>query len=642
MGFLSPLWLLLGTAVAVPLIIHLLQRHQGPRVVFPAVRYLQRAEREHARRIKLRQLILLLLRMAVVLLLAMVAARPFVRGAGIGHEPSAVVLVLDNSMSSGLVSGDRRVLDELKDRALETLARSGPDDRFWLLRAGAPWEPALPGDAAAVAQRVRETQPTAGAADLIASISRARSILEQGAAGRATEIEVLSDLQNANVRGSLDKSSAAQPQLLLWSPRRKPPMNAAVTAVTVGGGLAPRANQRSTVVAEISGSAGDSLNVRLNLDGRVAGVAVTRPGSAAVLPFPARAASLVSGDVQIDADALRADDRRFFVATIAPPPRVLLGRPLPFVSEALAVLAGAGRITPSTGPADVVLAPGGAAPEIPPSSAIVIIAPETPLELPAVNRRLAALGINWRYEQSARAGEHRFAGAGSGDELLRSLAPARVLSAFRLTPLAAARTDSVMLRLDDGMPWAVRGARAQGGRFVLLASPFTEQATTLPATSAMIPLIDRLTGAWAAPDAPRAEAQPGERVTLPRRADQVIDPDGNRIAVSAGAAFDQATRPGVYRVVAQGKVIGAFVVNSAPNESTLLYADPRRVQRALEPLHVRRVSDSSGWQRAVFAHRVGRELWRGLLIVLLALLIVEAVAAASGRRAHTGQTAAQI
>jgi hypothetical protein len=640
MGFLSPLWLLLGAAVAVPLILHLLQRHQGPRVIFPAVRYLQRAEREHARRIRLRQLILLLLRVAAVLFLAFAAARPFIRGAGVGHEPTAVVIVLDNSLSSGLVMGDRRVLDELKDRALETLGRAGPDDRFWLLRAGAPWEPALPGDAGAIAERVRETQPTAGAADIVGAVARARSILQQGASGRAAEIEVLSDLQRANVRGTLAESRDHEPALLLWSPRRRAHANAAVTGVTVGGGLAPRANQRSTVVADVAGTLRDSLNVRLYIEGRVSGVAVTRPGAAAIIPFPPRAASLVTGEVQIDADALRADDRRYFVTTISPPPRVLLTRPVPFLSEALAVLANAARITRSTADADVVVAPGGVAPEVAPNTAVVLIAPESPLELPAINRRLASLGISWRFEQNA-AGERRFI-TGAGDELQRSLSAARVLSAFRLTPTAAVPGDSVMLRLDDGSAWAVRGVRAQGGHFVLLASPMTEQATTLPATSAMIPLMDRVTGAWVAADATRAEAQPGERVALPRGAEQIIDPDGRRVAVGGGAYFDGTTQPGVYRVVANGKAIGAFVVNAARTESALQYADARRVERALAGLNVRRVTDAAGWQRSVFAHRVGREIWRVLLVVLLILLIAEAVAAASGRVARSSEVAPQV
>ena len=132
MGLLNPLWLLLGAAVAVPLILHLLQRHQGPRVIFPAVRYLRRAEREHARRIKLRQLLLLLLRVAALLLLAFAAARPFLRSAGVSHEPTAAVIILDNSMSSSLVRGDRRVLDELKARVAWTLdfIRSVSPDRL--------------------------------------------------------------------------------------------------------------------------------------------------------------------------------------------------------------------------------------------------------------------------------------------------------------------------------------------------------------------------------------------------------------------------------------------------------------------------------------------------------------------------------
>src|SRR5690606_8530377 len=163
MGFLSPLLLVLGAAVAVPIILHLFQRHQGPRVIFPALRYLRRAEKEHARQIKLRQLLLMLLRVAAILLLALAAARPFARGAGAQHSPTAVAIVLDNSLSTGVIAGDRRLLDVLRDRALETLEAAGPDDRFWLIRAGAPWEPALSGDPLVTAERVRQTAPTAGA-----------------------------------------------------------------------------------------------------------------------------------------------------------------------------------------------------------------------------------------------------------------------------------------------------------------------------------------------------------------------------------------------------------------------------------------------------------------------------------------------
>lgn len=629
MGFLNPLWLLLGAAVAVPLILHLLQKHQGPRVVFPAVRYLRRAEREHARRIRLRQLLLLLLRMAAVLLIAVAAARPFLRSAGESHEPTAVVIILDNSMSSSLVSGDRRVLDELKDRALETIARSGPDDRFWLLRAGAPWEPALPGNAMATAARIRETQATAASADLVASIERARAILDQAAGGRAAEIQLLSDLQLANVRGEL-KARNDQTALVMWAPARKQVSNAAIAAIEVGGGMAPRARQRSSVVVEMVGdSARDSLNLRLHIGGRTAGAGVGRPGTAVVIPFAGQPAGLLNGYVELDADALRADDRRYFVATIAPPPAVALTRAAPFVAEALAVLSAAGRIS-TTGTAPIMIAPAAAGTESAgPDRNVVVLAPESPLELPAVNHRLNMLGIDWRFENARGSGEMRFMTQGR-DELERSLAAARVLQFYRLVPTRTAARDSVLLRLEDGSAWAVNGERARGGRFVLLASPLTPEASTVPASVAMIPLLDRLTGIWTAAPTTRSEARPGEAVNLPRESTQVINPDGSRDTVVAGQSYRAGTQPGAYQVVRGGSIVAAYVVNPPAAESVLRAASRPRITRALPGWKIRFAENADDWDQKIFMRRLGYEMWRTVLFVLLLLLIVEAIAAATG------------
>jgi hypothetical protein len=628
MGFLNPLWLLLGAAVAVPLILHLLQRHQGPRVIFPAVRYLRRAEREHARRIKLRQLLLLLFRVAALLFIAFAVARPFLRSGGAAHEPTAAVIILDNSMSSSLVQGDRRVLDELKDRALETLARAGADDRFWLLRAGAPWEPALPGDAVTTATRVRATQATAASADLVASIERARTILEQGAGGRAREIQLLSDLQLSNWRG--ESRGSDDVALIVWSPRRPAVSNAAIASIEVGGGLAPRARERSSVVVDIVGdSARDSMNLRLSIAGRIAGAGVGRPGNSVVIPFPPQAASLVTGWVELDADALHADDRRYFVATIAPPPAVRLTRSAPFVADALAVLSEAGRINITNANADVLLAPAGAGTEGAGARSVVVIAPENALELPAVNRRLHALGINWRLESNPLPGEARFATRGS-DELDRALSNARIRQFYKLTPTARTPGDSVLLRLQDNSAWAVSGERARGGRFVVLASPLTEAASTLPTSLAMIPLIDRSTALWIAPSATRAEARPGEQLNLPREATIIIDPDGSRYPVRAGQAYYAGTEPGAYHVVQGGSIVAAYVVNPPATESLLRAASRERIARALPQWSTEFADDPAAWQKQIFNRRLGYEMWRVILMVLLILLLIEGIAAATG------------
>jgi hypothetical protein len=343
MGLLNPLLLALGIAVAVPLLLHMLQRHQGPRMVFPALRYLHRAEKESARRIRVRQILLMLLRMAAVLLIALAAARPFTRAGGVGHSPTAAVIVLDNSMSSGTIEGERRVISALRDRALEVLDAAGPDDRFWLLRAGSPGEPALPGDAEQTALRVRETEPSAAAADLTAALAHARALLAAGAAGRAAEIHLLTDLQATSFAAPLSADDAAPP-IVAWHPGTPAPPNRAVSDVTVGGGLSPIAGSASSVAAWIAGDGTDPVNVRLVVDGALVAAAAAAPGTAAVLALPPRPAGIVTGRVEVDPDALHIDDVRHFAAHVVPPPAVALAGELPFVGDALDVLADDGRI----------------------------------------------------------------------------------------------------------------------------------------------------------------------------------------------------------------------------------------------------------------------------------------------------------
>ena len=106
MGFLNPVLLFAGAAVLVPIFLHLFHSHESSRVSFPALRYLLRTEREHARRIRLRQLLLLMVRVGVILLIVLAAARPFLQNLGDTHPPTALAIVLDNSLSVGLVVGD--------------------------------------------------------------------------------------------------------------------------------------------------------------------------------------------------------------------------------------------------------------------------------------------------------------------------------------------------------------------------------------------------------------------------------------------------------------------------------------------------------------------------------------------------------
>ena len=91
--------LLAGTAfVALPVVLHLIMRRRPRHLEFPALRFIQRQHNTNQRRLRLRHLILLALRAAVIALLALALARPSVKLSGTrGSEkaPVAAALVFD-------------------------------------------------------------------------------------------------------------------------------------------------------------------------------------------------------------------------------------------------------------------------------------------------------------------------------------------------------------------------------------------------------------------------------------------------------------------------------------------------------------------------------------------------------------------
>src|SRR5688500_17720045 len=170
MGFLAPWFLALGGLALVPLLIHLLRRRIGLEVEFPAARYLARAEREHSRTLKMRNLLLMLLRMLVIVLLALAAARPTARVGGTGHAPTALAIVLDNSMSTSLVQDGTPLLDRFKAMAADVLDGATPDDRLFLVTADGS---VRGGSAAALRDEIDRARMHPGAGNLAAAVARA-------------------------------------------------------------------------------------------------------------------------------------------------------------------------------------------------------------------------------------------------------------------------------------------------------------------------------------------------------------------------------------------------------------------------------------------------------------------------------------
>src|SRR5262245_4840971 len=76
MSFLNPIMLFGLAAVSIPIIIHLLNRRKFRRVVWAAMRFLQLSVEQNQKRMRIEDLILLVLRCLLLILIALALARP--------------------------------------------------------------------------------------------------------------------------------------------------------------------------------------------------------------------------------------------------------------------------------------------------------------------------------------------------------------------------------------------------------------------------------------------------------------------------------------------------------------------------------------------------------------------------------------
>ena len=136
MAFLNPFFLFGLLAAGIPLIIHLWNRRRVVTIDFSSLMFLMAAHRENARRFQLRNLLILLLRMAIIALIALALARPFLTlGLPIAsvRAKTDVVIVLDNSYSMAYQDVDGIRFEKGKALATDILATLRHGDRAALI-----------------------------------------------------------------------------------------------------------------------------------------------------------------------------------------------------------------------------------------------------------------------------------------------------------------------------------------------------------------------------------------------------------------------------------------------------------------------------------------------------------------------------
>jgi hypothetical protein len=327
LSLIHPAFLAATAAVAVPILIHLLLRPRTRRMDIGSVRFLQRALRDSTRRRKVRRWLLLAMRIAAVLLLALLFARPFLRGRAADGRDREVILLIDQSASMSTPQSGATLFTRAQEAAGKVLkdlpANTAVHLGYFDAQGVAPVElPRIdPG-----------RQPGQGGTDYHSALRWARDQMALSSRPQRT-VYLFSDFQRVRRGGDSFDGLPPGVDLQLIEIGRTPIRNFAIARVgavnTVLWGKEP-----IVVRAQIRNAgafAAKNVGVRLTLDGAAARQQVR------TVDVPAGAYQEAAFEVAIDKpgiytgrveligeDEFPADNRHWLALDARPPDRLLL------------------------------------------------------------------------------------------------------------------------------------------------------------------------------------------------------------------------------------------------------------------------------------------------------------------------------
>lgn len=321
MSFLTPLFLLGLGAIAVPIIIHLIQKERKNVVAFPSLMFVRRIPYESVNRRKIRNWPLLLLRLAALALIVLAFARPFLRtdalsaaAAGAARE---VIILLDRSYSLGY--GDRWT--KAVAAAQSTIDGLGPSDRATLVLFDSGAEVALrsTSDKGRLQAALAAAKPGASSTKFGPALKLAGSVLSESALPNR-EVVFISDFQRAGWLGAEGVRLPDGAKVTPISVAEGPVSNVSVTPAAIQRTLF-NGQERVTITggAQNRGAEAKDVSLTLEIDGRVVQTKPLRldafsSGTASFEPF-IPTTPFTRGAVRVNDDALARDNSYYFVVS---------------------------------------------------------------------------------------------------------------------------------------------------------------------------------------------------------------------------------------------------------------------------------------------------------------------------------------
>jgi len=137
MTFLNPFLLIALLAVFIPLIIHLLNLRKAVKIEFSTIMFLKEVKEKEIHKIKIKELILLLIRILIITFLVLSFSKPFIKSEKYGSASinKTGIILVDNSFSMNVNQGDKKLIEIERNILFDILKNFNPTDNIIILNS---------------------------------------------------------------------------------------------------------------------------------------------------------------------------------------------------------------------------------------------------------------------------------------------------------------------------------------------------------------------------------------------------------------------------------------------------------------------------------------------------------------------------
>ncbi|UCH64628.1 MAG: BatA and WFA domain-containing protein [Ignavibacterium sp.] len=204
MTFLNPAVLMGLAAASIPVLIHLLNLRKLKKIEFSTLNFLKQLQKNKIRRVRLKQWLLLALRVLIILMLVTAFARPTLEGVSIGGTTSAAkttaIFVLDDTFSMSVIDQKGSYFNQ----AIETIKRllnqleKGDDVGLILVSGDKDYELPLTSNINSLEKRLDELKISSASGTISSALIAASGLISQSK-NFNKEIYLLTDFQKGRI-----------------------------------------------------------------------------------------------------------------------------------------------------------------------------------------------------------------------------------------------------------------------------------------------------------------------------------------------------------------------------------------------------------------------------------------------------------